>query len=95
MLPTDLEALAIGLASGDIKPQPLTPVQVACGVSAPLAHLAAQSLHPSAHLPPYTIEEELTFARLQARYHRVTNTSASSRTMYKLSQILPKPWTAQ
>ena len=87
MLDPRLQQRCEALARGEFTPPPVNSIQQSCGISAALAHLASLAL-PSGRAPPYAVEEENLFARLQLCYHQAANSPDAARTLYKLSPLV-------
>ena len=85
--PVDNAAIAVALACGEMSDLvELLPVQQHCGVDPHLAHLASLLCVGS---PPYTVEQENEFARLQLCYHKAAGSDRPR--LYKLSPLIAPP----
>ena len=77
----------MALATGALQPKPLLPVQQSCGISATLAHIASLCTTTK---PPYPVEDENAFARLQLVFHEASGKPGPHK-LYKLSPLLAPP----
>jgi hypothetical protein len=88
-LPASLQSRVVALARGEQQDTvALTAVQAACGITPPLVHFASWVLPANGkHSPPYSVEEENLFARLQCCYHKATGRTDKMK-LFKLSPLL-------
>ena len=93
-LPLELRARVLALAHGETTPPPLSATQRTCGVSAELANLATLAV-PTCHAPPYTVDEENLFARLQLYYRQAADNQSGAHNLYKLSPLVLPPSSSQ
>ena len=94
LLPLELRARVLALAHGETTPPPLSATQRTCGVSAELANLATLAV-PTRHAPPYTVDEENCFARLQLYYRQAAEQQSGAHNLYKLSPLILPPSSSQ
>ena len=82
----------LALAAGNCKiTQSLSPMQQACGVEPAIVYLAALALPAELRMPPYPVEKENLFARLQLCYHEALGRPRGGNTLFKLSPLLVPP----